>query len=249
MSKYEITEPDEFIPESNYYLINGVKYWRVTRIKSIINKPGLNTWRARSDYNKTQQYLKERADFGSKAHKLFELKCLGKTVNADNYEEQELKDDLAIFDTVLDKCKLKAILTEQHLWDEFEINGEIIRVAGTADYIGKYTSYQEFLPTVGRGKNKTSVDAKFTKESFVIGDWKTSPGIYGDFWLQLATYAIMYEHLTGIKVDGAFILQMRPDGKGRDFIIEEKTREELQKYFELMLHCVPLFAAQQNGDL
>jgi len=245
----KIEEPDEFICESSYYLINGVKHWRVTRVKSIINKPGLNNWRARSDYAQTQKYLTERANFGSKAHKLFELIVNGKKVNPDNYEEQELKDDLDIFHEVKDKCKLKPFCTEQHLWGEFQVIGDTVRIAGTADYIGEYTSYDQFLPTTGRGKNKKFVESKFPKGAKVVGDWKTSPGIYGDFWLQIAVYVIMYERLTGEKLDGGFILQMRPDGKGRDFVIEEKTREELEDYFILMTHCMPLFQAQQEGLL
>lgn len=251
---YTIKEPAEYICESNYYLIDGVKHWRVTRVKSVLNKPGLNAWRARSDYNETQKYLHERANFGTKTHKLFELKCLGNSVNPDNYEEEELKVNLAIFDLVQKNCKLKPILLEQHLWGEYEIDGVVYRIAGTADYIGKYTSHQEYLPAHGRGKNRVHEEPKFPKGALVIGDWKTSPGIYGDFWLQLGIYVDMYEKLTGIEVDGAFILQMRPKPNKEGiyepkFMIEEKTRDELRVYVKLMMYCLPLFDAQQNKVL
>ena len=240
MKELNIVEPDEYICESSHYLINGEKYWRVTQVKGMINKPGLNVWRARSNYSDTQKYMHLRANFGSKMHKLFEYKLQGKSVNPDNYDEQELKDDLELFDSVMINCKLQAGLLEQHLWSTEH------GIAGTADYIGDYTSYSKYLPKKGRGRNRKPIEAKFEDGAFVIGDWKSSPGIYGDFWLQLAAYAVMLYDITGVKVDGAFIARFRPDGKGEDVEIQEKTWDELMEYWKLMKACIVLFEARQN---
>lgn len=240
MKKISIDEPLEYICESSYYLIDGKKYWRVTQVKGMVNKPGLNAWRARSNYSETQKYLHIRANFGSKMHKLFEIKLQDKEVNPDNYKEQELKDDLALFDEVMVDCKLKAAALEQHLWSE-EFN-----IAGTADYIGEYTSCSKYLPKKGRGSNRKPVESKFSDGAFVIGDWKSSPGIYGDFWIQLAAYAKMLYELTGIKVDGAFVARFRPDGKGEDVEIQERTWDELMEYWKLMEACIVLFEARQD---
>jgi CRISPR/Cas system-associated exonuclease Cas4 (RecB family) len=227
---WKIVEPVEFFAENYYYLINGKKYWRVTQVKNVINKPGLNNWRARKDYKECQKYLHERANLGKKAHKLFQLKLQGNKINQDKYDN-EIREDLILFDSIINNCKLSAEATEQHLWsDEFDI-------AGTADYIGQYKSCIDFLPKKGRGKNRKPVAPKFVKLSHVIGDWKTSPDIYDDFWLQLAAYAYMFEKHTGEKIDGGFIAQFR-DGKVK---IEEKTRSELNKYFEVMKHCIKVF--------
>jgi hypothetical protein len=239
MKELKIDEPDEYLCESNHYLINGKKYWRVTQVKGMINKPGLNAWRARSNYAQTQKYLHMRAEFGSTLHRLFEIKLNGGKVNHSNYDD-ETQTDLENFDEVSKKCKLKAAALEQHLWStEYEI-------AGTADYIGEYTSCPEFLPKEGRGSKRKPVDSKFPDGAFVIGDWKTSPDVYGDFWVQLSAYAVMLEELTGIRVDGVFIARFRPDEKKPDCEIQEMTREELDPYFEVMKACIKLFKARQD---
>jgi len=63
--------------------------------------------------------------------------------------------------------------------------------AGTADFIGQYTSNPDYL--VGGWK------AHWKKPAFVVGDWKTSRDIYDEYWLQLAAYAWAFYELTGIK--------------------------------------------------
>jgi len=219
----KIEEPAEFFAENDYYLIKGKKYWRVTRVKSVINQPTLNLWRARIGVKEATKIMKERQALGSKMHKLFELKLLGEDINPDNYKNEEIKIDLGLFDTFLVDCEIEAESVEQHLWsNEYGI-------AGTADYLGSYKSNIKYL--------KRNAEAKFTEKSFVVGDWKSSSGIYKDYWIQLAAYVKMVEDMTGIKPDGAFIAQFR-NGKVK---VEEQTYEELMKYFGVMKHCIEIF--------
>lgn len=225
-----IEKPDEFLCEKDHYLIKGISYWRVTQVKSVLNNPGLNTWRAKVGYDVAAARMKEGANYGSKMHKLFEIKLEDKEVNPDNYDDT-VKGDLESFDLIVLKCKIVAEALEQNLWSNTYM------IAGTADFIGYYTSCIEFLPYEGRGKNRKHVEPKFPKKSHVIGDWKTSPSIYKEYWLQLAAYIVLFEELTGIRLDGAFIAQFK-DGKVN---IEEKTYDELMPQFEIIKHLIPLF--------
>lgn len=223
MIKFTIKEPAELFAEKDYYLIEGKKYWRVTRVKSIINQPGLNAWRMKVGEKEAKKIMYARQNIGKKMHKLFELILQGHKINPDNYENKEIRTDLDLFQQLIDNCLLNAECVEQHLWSNK------YGIAGTADYIGSYKSKDKYL--------KRNVEPKFSKKSFVVGDWKSSSGIYDDYWLQLAAYTKMFEEMTDIRPDGAFIAQFR-DGKIK---IEEKTYEELMKYFIVMLHCIELY--------
>lgn len=65
----------------------------------------------------------------------------------------------------------------------------------------------------------------------MILDWKTSRGIYDEYWLQMAAYVQSFEELTGIKVDGVGILHIR-DGE-HQFVT--KTYDEVMKFLPVFL--------------
>lgn len=221
--KYTIVEPLEYLVENDYYLINGKRYWRVTRVKSVINQPGLTNWMAYVGKKKAMEIMRTRATFGTKVHKLFEIILSGHAVNADNYKDAELLEDLVLFNKFIIDCNVKSSSLEQHLWNDE------LGVAGTADYFGNYKSDKNYL--------KRGVEPKFVEDSNVVLDWKTSKSIYKDYWLQLAIYVYMFEKLTDIKLDGAAIVQIR-DNK---LNIEEKTYDELMPLVEVFKHCIKLF--------
>jgi len=186
---FKIVEPVEFLCESNYYLINGIRYPRVTRIKSIINNPGLVGWQVTVGRKKSNEIMKKRGDFGTLIHKLIQVTLKGETVDLSNYDE-EANVTMKLFDDFLTEHEIKPKLLEQHLW--LELSKEY-RYAGTVDFVGY-------------------VDGKL-----MILDWKTSKAIYDDMWLQLAAYIVALEAQTGERVDSCGILQIR-DGK-KKFVI------------------------------
>lgn len=126
--KIEIQIPDELIIEKNHYLINGKKYYRVTRIKSVINNQGLNNWIASIGQKKAFEIMKKSAAFGSKNHKLFALILTKKEVNAENYDE-DTKCNLNLLKEFITEHKIRPILVEQTLWSEYGY-------AGTTDFVG-----------------------------------------------------------------------------------------------------------------
>ncbi|GAI11293.1 unnamed protein product [marine sediment metagenome] len=181
---FKIVEPQEFTCETNHYLIDGVKFPRVTRIKSIISNPGLVNWRLTVGRKKANEIMKVRGEFGSRAHKLIQLTLAGRDVNI-NINDNEMRKTIELFYDFLDEHDIRVKLLEQRLW--FKLT-EKYKYAGTADFIGY-------------------VDGKL-----MLLDWKTSKAIYPDMWLQLAAYVVAFENLTNEKIDSCGILQIR-DGK------------------------------------
>ena len=110
-----------------------------------------------------------------------------------------LLESMSIFNKWMKQHSIVPESIEQHLWSN------IYCYAGTSDFIGMID-----------GKRK-------------IGDWKSSRDVYPEYWLQLSAYLVAFEEQTGLKLDGAFILQMR-DG---EYKFQEKTREELLDLFEV----------------
>lgn len=214
--------PENIKCENDFYLINGIKYWRITRIKSIINIPELNDWRAKVGYGAANRIMEERKHIGNIAHDAFDKILKNNSIEADNFR-REIKKDIELFYKFIDDCSITVSSSEQILYSNE------LKIAGTADYTGFYKSNKKYL------KNKKP---KFDDDCyFLIGDWKTSSKIYEDYWLQLVAYCHMYREMSGIKPDGAFIALFR-DGK---LEIEEKTWDELEKYYNIFLSCIKVF--------
>jgi len=125
---WKIDTPAEFICTDNYYLIKGIKYARVTRINSIIDKPELRNWYAKTGAEKSKQILKKRAGFGSTSHKLIEVTLKGETISRKNYD-QYLLDSLDEFTKWSKEHTIISQAVEQHLWSD------TYKYAGTCDCI------------------------------------------------------------------------------------------------------------------
>lgn len=220
--KWEIELPLDYEVTDNHYIINGEEYHRITRVKSVINNEGLNRWRSRLGDVEADKVMKERQQVGTNTHKAIELTLDKSFVDLDLYNE-EVKQNVFLINEMREKCNLEPDALEQKLWSEQH------KIAGTADYIGTYRTYKKYL--------KRKREPKFPYESFVIIDWKTSTQIYDDYWIQLSAYVKMFEDLTGIKLDGAVIVQFR----NNKIKVEEKTREELDRYFNIMLNCLEIY--------
>jgi hypothetical protein len=125
-----------------------------------------------------------------------------------------LIDTIKVFNKWRETHELIPQSLEQRLWSEK------YKYAGTCDYVGSF-------------------DGKF-----MIGDWKTSKGIYPEYWLQLSAYVLAFEEQTGLKLDGAFILQIR-DG---EYSLETKTRDELIELFEIFKAAQTIYNWKYNYE-
>ena len=226
MVKWKIEKPSCEV-HKQYYILNGHKYSRVTSILGVIAKHGLAIWYSKVGEKRAKEILETRQVIGTKTHHIFEMNLLGKDFDINEYE-QEIKDSLTLFKDFKINTKLEVHSAEQRLWSE------TYGFAGTADYLGMYTTYDDYL--VRRHK------AKFTDGGLVIIDWKTSRSIYKEAFLQLSAYTHAFYELTGIKIDGAAIAHFR-DGKLK---VREKTFDELMELFEVYKCALKLYKWTHN---
>lgn len=229
---WQIVTPQVFVTTNNEYQISGRTYYRVTATLGVIAKHRLLSWKKRVGPAKAESILQTRQAIGVYVHKLIELTLKGEDYNLGAYET-EIQEGLKKFYEFKKLAKLKAEGIEQRLW--YNKYG----YAGTADFIGHYTSPVEFLAAkiVNHKRIKTPL---FSKGAFVIGDWKTGKNIYPSAWLQLAAYAEAFEHLTGVKLEGGFITRIR-DGKLQ---VKEISRKDLHRLFPAYLHALGLYEWQ-----
>jgi len=220
--KWQIIEPPEFECTSNAYHIGGKRYLRVTHTLSIIGKPGLVAWFLKVGKKEADRVRTNRQNLGTRVHKLIELDLKGAEYSLKN-DEDEVKEDLELFSHFKKDCKLVPEGLEQHLWsNKYDY-------AGTADFIGKYVSNEKY-----KVRGHTLL---FTKPAQVLIDWKTAKVISDEYWLQMAAYMVAFEELTGIKLKGAVIVQIR-FGKIK---IREKTYDELIEEFDAYLAALKLY--------
>ena len=208
------------------YTINGKSYCRVTKTLSIIAKNGLFGWYMAVGKKKAEAIIKDRQILGTQVHTLFE-KILREEAIDISKMKKEIQEDIKLFKIFKYNTSLEPEGLEQRLWnDEYGY-------AGTADFIGKYTTWK---PYCVRGHDRGF------KDSLVIGDWKTSRSIYDDYWLQLAAYCYAFWKLTGIKPEGAFIAQFR-NGQIK---VKERTWDELMELFEVYKATLILYKWKFN---
>jgi len=219
---WKIEKPTVYEVHNTHYLLDDEKYMRVTSVLGIIAKHGLAMWYSKVGEKKAKEVLETRQIIGTKTHNLFEKTLLNKEFDIGEYEE-EIKASVALFDIFMERVTLANYLTEQILWSKK------YKYAGTADYIGEYTTCNDYLV---RGH-----DAKFPDGGLLIGDWKTSRSIYDEAFLQLSAYANAFYERTGKKIDGTFVAHFR-DGKLK---VKEKTFDELTELFEVFKSALLLY--------
>ena len=219
--EWSIKEPTISNITGKVYDINGKSYCRVTNTLSIIAKNGLFGWYMAVGKKRAEKIIKDRQVLGTHVHSIFE-----KILKEEKYEtanlNEEIKEDIKLFKIFKYNTELEPEGLEQRLWnDEYGY-------AGTADFIGKYSTWK---PYCVRGHDRGF------KNSRVILDWKTSRDIYDDYWLQLAAYVYAFWKLTGIKLDGGAIAQFR-NGQIK---VKERTWDELMDYFEIYKSALKIY--------
>ena len=211
---WSIPDPEISEVTGKIYTLNGKSYCRVTNTLSIISKNGLFGWYMAVGKKKAEAIIKDRQVLGTQVHSIFEHILKGDYEKPEKPYKSEIEEDIKLFKLFKYNTGLTPEGLEQRLWsDEYGY-------AGTADFIGKYSTWK---PYCVRGHDRGF------KDSLVIGDWKTSRDIYDDYWLQLAAYAYAFWKLTGVKPEGAFIAQFR---NGR-IKVKERSWDELMELFEV----------------
>lgn len=197
----------------------GKRVPSVTTILGLLNKPALVYWANKMGLNgiNTRDYVDDKADIGTLAHKMVENYCNGKVVEYLDYEFEQVETAQIAFNKWLDYIKDK----------EFDpIENELMMVHEELSYGGQIDIYANL-----EGK-KTLIDIK------------TCNGIYFEQYIQLSAYYMLLKE-KGYEVDRAMIVRIGRDEE-EGFEVKEITIDEMNILFEIFKSLLTVYNTKKN---
>ena len=206
---YETLDRTDAPDGRRYVTLDGKSYPSVTTVLSLVNRDSIAAWRKRVGEEKANQIGTQAANRGTAVHNIIE-----KYINNEDTSDflPHIKQSLENLKPLIDKHVTKVFGTEVALYSDH------LQVAGTCDAIVEWDG----IPT--------------------IVDWKTSrrpkkKANIGNYFMQLAAYAVMWEERTGMACNATRIVMDVDDfhpvmyKETRDAHIEEfiKWRDEYNR--------------------
>lgn len=199
-----------------YKLKNGKRVKGVTTILSNLgwNKNVLVAWARRTALagDDPDAVLKEAGAIGTLAHYLCECDIKGEEPELDDYSAEQIEKAENAF---LGYLEWKKMTKPKYEAIELKMVSEKYKVGGTADFVARINN------------------------SLVLGDIKTSKGIYPEMTAQLAAYRKMYiEIQPKAKIESAMILKL--DKNSGAFSHHFVGKSQLEWGWKVFEHCMAL---------
>ena len=199
-----------------YKLKNGKRVKGVTTILSNLgwNKNVLVAWARRTALagDDPDAVLKEAGAIGTLAHYLCECDIKGEEPELDDYSAEQIEKAENAF---LGYLEWKKMTKPKYEAIELKMVSEKYKVGGTADFVARINN------------------------SLVLGDIKTSKGIYPEMTAQLAAYRKMYiEIQPKAKIESAMILKL--DKYSGAFSHHFVGKSQLEWGWKVFEHCMAL---------
>jgi len=199
-----------------YKLKDGTRVKGVTTILSNLgwNKNVLVAWARRTALagDDPDAVLKEAGAIGTLAHYLCECDIKGEEPELDDYSSEQIEKAENAF---LGYLEWKKMTKPKYEAIELKMVSEKYRVGGTADFVARINN------------------------SLVLGDIKTSKGIYPEMTAQLAAYRKMYlEIQPKAKIESAMILKL--DKNSGAFSHHFVGKSQLDWGWKVFEHCMAL---------
>ena len=199
-----------------YKLKNGKRVKGVTTILSNLgwNKNVLGAWARRTALagDDPDAVLKEAGAIGTLAHYLCECDIKGEEPELDDYSAEQIEKAENAF---LGYLEWKKMTKPKYEAIELKMVSEKYKVGGTADFVARINN------------------------SLVLGDIKTSKGIYPEMTAQLAAYRKMYiEIQPKAKIESAMILKL--DKNSGAFSHHFVGKSQLEWGWKVFEHCMAL---------
>ena len=199
-----------------YKLKNGSRVKGVTTILNNLgwNKNVLVAWARRTALagDDPDAVLKEAGASGTLAHYLCECDIKGEEPELDDYSAEQIEKAENAF---LGYLEWKKMTKPKYEAIELKMVSEKYKVAGTADFVARINN------------------------SLVLGDIKTSKGIYPEMTAQLAAYRKMYiEIQPKAKIESAMILKL--DKNSGAFSHHFVGKSQLDWGWKVFEHCMAL---------
>lgn len=199
-----------------YKLKDGTRVKGVTTILSNLgwNKNVLVAWARRTALagDDPDAVLKEAGAIGTLAHYLCECDIKGEKAELDDYSAEQIEKAENAF---LGYLEWKKMTKPHYEAIELKMVSEKYKVGGTADFVARIN------------------------DSLVLGDIKTSKGIYPEMTAQLAAYRKMYiEIQPKAKIESAMILKL--DKNSGAFSHHFVGKSQLDWGWKVFEHCMAL---------
>ena len=199
-----------------YKLKDGTRVKGVTTILSNLgwNKNVLVAWARRTALagDDPDAVLKEAGAIGTLAHYLCECDIKGEEPELDDYSAEQIEKAENAF---LGYLEWKKMTKPKYEAIELKMVSEKYKVGGTADFVARINN------------------------SLVLGDIKTSKGIYPEMTAQLAAYRKMYiEIQPKAKIESAMILKL--DKNSGAFSHHFVGKSQLDWGWKVFEHCMAL---------
>ena len=200
-----------------YRLADGTRVPSVTTYLSVLGKPAIIHWAWKMgceglDYRKVRD---EAGEIGTLAHYLIMCQLKGMEPDVTEYSEDiqtRAATCLVKFDAWMKEHIVEPVLVEEYLVSE------IYGFGGTSDFYGLVDG----VPT--------------------LVDFKTSGGIYEDYFPQVAAYEVLLKE-SGYLVDNVRILRI---GRNEDEGFEDQTITNREPAWELFLHCQAIYELKKQ---
>lgn len=217
--------------DARFYDIDGVgRLPSVTTILQVISKPALYVWQAKQGSLKARNVMErlkemspylhdslkkefgdaffkdgyaqaaEAADYGTQAHAIIELILKNRADEASEKMKEappQVTQAVGAFLKWRDRTKFEMIKSESVVFSKK------FKYAGTADVIGKIQG------------------------GVVLGDFKTSKGIYPEYSLQTVAYKYAAEEMTGEAIPNIMIYRFGKDGTFEDYTVPQISHPDL----------------------
>ena len=162
---------------------------RVRGVTTILNNLGWNknvlvAWARRTALagEDPEAVMKEAGNIGTLAHYLCETHIKGEEPDVTDYSEEQIEKAENAF---LGYLEWEKMTKPKYEAIELKMVSEKYKIGGTTDFIARING------------------------TLVIGDWKTSKGIYPEMYCQLAAYRMMYLELQPkAEIGSAMILKL-----------------------------------------
>ncbi len=192
-----------------YYDTEGNRYHSVTNVVGSIDEKGLEEWRNAVGEDVANYVSRRAMNLGTKLHTMVETYLYNKKNTEKNIFAK------AHFDNI--KPLLQPIANIRGL--EEKMCSKDLGLAGTADCIAEYNGKLSIIDFKTSSKKKQE-------------DWILK------YFLQTTAYAIMWEEITGDKVDQIVVLITGEDGSREEYIRNKQDYiEELHRVIERFNEC------------
>ncbi len=245
--------------QSNYYQIDGIgQLPRVTAICSVLNKPALINWASSKEREAAigaACQLFETLDYSVPKMTATQYKLtLDRLIGTEKAGRREMEKAAEIGKETHARCEWALQRQLGIELPEPVVSGPALWASMAAEDWFKQTGFkvifaEQTIYSSTFGYAGTADMFGLIGDDLVVGDFKTGKSVsYPEYRMQIAAYSQAFEELGHGRAQRGYLLRLPKTEADPGFESVEVGREEMDYYFEMFKHCIPLFAMATKAD-